>query len=124
MPNPALCWKCGASLAQLSLPLLRLDACKQCGAELHVCKQCQFYDVTVAKHCRETIAEEVRDKQRANFCDYFVINENAYRPQPAAASLNALNDLFGSKSSTTSNSDTGSGDTGQSRKALDELFKK
>jgi len=119
MPNSALCWKCGASLAQLTLPLLRLDVCKQCGAELHVCKQCQFHDVAVAKHCRETIAEEVRDKQRANFCDYFVLNEHAYKPQPeASAATDALNDLFGAKSSMTA------GNADQARKALDDLFRK
>jgi len=118
MSNSALCWKCGASLAQLTLPLLRLDACTQCGSELHVCKQCQFYDVGVAKHCRETIAEEVRDKQRANFCDYFTLNEQAYKPQAnATTSINPLNDLFGGKTSTTNDAD-------QARNALDALFKK
>ncbi|HEX2586166.1 MAG TPA: hypothetical protein VHL14_13640 [Steroidobacteraceae bacterium] len=120
MANSALCWKCGASLAQLTLPILRLDACKQCGSELHVCKQCQFYDVAVAKHCRETVAEEVRDKQRANFCDYFVLNEQAYKPQPAANnSINALNELFGGSTSSTSKNNSD-----QARNALDDLFKK
>ncbi|HVY22701.1 MAG TPA: hypothetical protein VG962_05040 [Steroidobacteraceae bacterium] len=119
MPDSALCWKCGASLAQLSLPLLRLDVCKQCGAELHVCRQCVFYDVTVAKHCRETIAEEVRDKQRANFCDYFVLNNNAYQPAPAStASRAALDALFGGNS----NGDHSSAD--EARKALEAMFKK
>jgi len=120
MPDSALCWKCGASLAQLSLPLLRLDVCQQCGAELHVCKLCSLYDVAVAKHCRETIAEEVRDKQRANFCDYFVINPNAYQPPPSTtASRTALDDLFGGK---TGSNSTASAD--QVRSALDSLFKK
>lgn len=120
MANSALCWKCGASLAQLTLPLSRLDACKQCGSEVHVCKQCQFYDVNVAKHCRETVAEEVRDKQRANFCDYFVLNDQAYKPQPAAtSSINALKELFGGSASST----TG-GSSDHARKALDDLFKK
>lgn len=73
-----LCWKCGASLEALSLPLQRLDECKQCGAELHVCKLCEWYSTSVAKHCRETIAEEVKDKERANFCDYFKPRPNAY----------------------------------------------
>ena len=66
-----VCWKCGASLAHLSLPLTRRDVCKQCSVDLHVCKLCEFYDIGKAKHCREPIAEEVRDKDRANFCDYF-----------------------------------------------------
>ena len=32
----------------------------------------------VAKHCREPIAEEVKDKERANFCDYFKPRPGAY----------------------------------------------
>jgi hypothetical protein len=45
---------------------------------LHACKLCEFYDVSKAKHCREPIAEEVSDKQRANFCDYFKPKEGVY----------------------------------------------
>ena len=73
-----VCWKCGSSLAALSLPLRRLDECTQCRAELHVCKLCVDYDTRVAKHCREPIAEEVRDKTAANFCDYFKPRAGAY----------------------------------------------
>jgi len=32
---------------------------------------CEFYAPSVAKSCREPVAEEVTDKERANFCDYF-----------------------------------------------------
>jgi hypothetical protein len=95
-----VCWKCGASLAHLSLPLARLDVCKPCNAELHVCKLCEFYDVAKAKHCREPIAEEVRDKERANFCDYFKPRSNAYsnKPQSEAEKARAqLEALFGKK---------------------------
>lgn len=97
MSNSAVCWKCGASLAQLSLPLLRHDACKACGAQLHVCKLCRFYDITVAKQCREPIAEIVIDKERANFCDYFELRLDAYvAPQAAADKARAeLDALFG-----------------------------
>lgn len=66
-----VCWKCGASLEELSLPLRRLDECRACGAELHACRLCEFFDTAVAKSCREPVAEEVKDKTRANFCDYF-----------------------------------------------------
>ncbi|HEV8334133.1 MAG TPA: hypothetical protein VGQ22_22105 [Steroidobacteraceae bacterium] len=66
-----VCWKCGASLADLTLPLRRLEECRTCHAELHVCKMCEWYSLSVAKQCRETVAEEVKDKERANFCDYF-----------------------------------------------------
>src|SRR5688572_27453135 len=97
MSHTLVCWKCGASLAALSLPLRRLDACKSCNAELHVCRMCLEYDTAVAKHCREPIAEEVREKDRANFCDYFKPRPDAYKPRNQAEiekSRNALDDLF------------------------------
>ncbi|MFO7277002.1 MAG: hypothetical protein DIU56_008215 [Pseudomonadota bacterium] len=78
--NSLVCWKCGASLAALSLPLRRLDECPSCRAELHVCRMCVDYDPRVAKQCREPTAEEVRDKTRANFCDFFKPRPNAYVP--------------------------------------------
>jgi hypothetical protein len=97
--TPALvCWKCGASLEALSLPLQRLDECKQCAAELHVCKLCEFYSTAVAKHCRETIAEEVKDKERANFCDYFKPRQDAFSTVEKIAASKAeaaLDALFG-----------------------------
>jgi hypothetical protein len=91
-----VCWKCGASLAHLSLPLTRHDHCKQCSAALHACKLCEFYDLSKAKHCREPIAEEERDKDRANFCDYFKPRDGAYsgkqqtEAEKAKAQLEAL----------------------------------
>lgn len=78
MAHNLVCWKCGASLAALTLPLSRRDECAQCRAELHVCRMCADYDTTVAKHCREPTAEEVRDKTRANFCDFFEPRPGAY----------------------------------------------
>jgi hypothetical protein len=102
MSNSAVCWQCGASLAELTLPLSRFDVCRQCRAELHVCKLCKFYDTAVAKHCREPIAEEVRDKQRANYCDYFMMREDAYQPHDKSAEDQAraqLDALFGKPTS-------------------------
>ena len=95
-----VCWQCGASLADLTPPLTRRDACKQCRADLHVCKLCEFYDIGKAKHCREPIAEEVTDKRRANFCDYFKPKEDAYsnvRQTEADKAKAQLEALFGKK---------------------------
>ena len=78
MANELVCWKCGATLAALSLPLLRLDECPQCHVHLHVCKMCVEYDTRVAKHCREPTAEEERNKSAANFCDHFKPRAAAY----------------------------------------------
>jgi hypothetical protein len=65
-----------------------------------VCKLCEFYDVGKAKHCREPIAEEVSDKQRANFCDYFKPKLNAYSDKSktdAERAKDQLAALFGKK---------------------------
>ena len=94
------CWKCGAALAALSLPLRRLDECPKCRAELHVCRLCVDYDTRVAKHCREPTAEEVRDKEHANFCDFFKPRAGAYIPANTAEVSKArteLDKLFGGK---------------------------
>ncbi|HEY5759444.1 MAG TPA: hypothetical protein VIU34_26665 [Steroidobacter sp.] len=95
-----VCWKCGTSLEDLTLPLRRLEECRQCHAELHVCKLCEWYSLAVAKHCRETVAEEVKDKERANFCDYFKPRDDAYSTKSTDAASKAqseLDSLFGSK---------------------------
>lgn len=84
MAHDLVCWKCGQSLAALSLPLMRLDVCPKCRAEQHVCKMCVEYDTRVAKHCREPTAEEVRDKTAANFCDHFKPRAGAYTPPNTA----------------------------------------
>jgi hypothetical protein len=100
MDHGLRCWKCGASLADYSLPLRRLEECRDCHSELHVCRMCEFYDTSKAKHCREPIAEEVKDKIQANFCDYFKATPAAYRPEQLSAAEQAraqLDALFGKK---------------------------
>ena len=100
MDHGLRCWKCGNSLADYSLPLRRIEECRACRAELHVCRMCEFYDTAKAKHCRETIADEVKDKQRANFCDYYRPAANAYQPATVTAAERArleLEALFGRK---------------------------
>ena len=78
----------------------RVEECRGCRAELHACRMCEFYDTSKAKHCRETIADEVKDKQSANFCDYFKPTAQAYRPEAVSAADKAraeLEALFGRK---------------------------
>ena len=100
MSQGLVCWKCGASIADLSLPLSRFDECRACRAALHACRLCEFHLTTVAKQCREPIAEEVKDKERANFCDYFKPRPGAHVPRnqlEVDQSRAALEALFGPK---------------------------
>ena len=121
-----VCWKCGASLTELTLPLRRLEECRQCHAELHVCKLCEWYSIGVAKHCREPIAEEVKDKERANFCDYFKPRPDVYTPTNTHAAAKAqaeLDALFGRSSPSDAATPPPSA-ADKARAELEELFGK
>lgn len=112
------CYCCGASLEALPQPLGRLAECLACRSELHVCRMCEFYDPAVSQACREPMAEEVKDKTRANFCEYF-----SPRPGPREAakmpagedSRRGLEALFGG--------DADAGRDGDHAGALDDLFR-
>jgi hypothetical protein len=95
MPDTLVCWRCGASVEGLPQPLARLADCPACHADLHVCRMCVFFDRGVARSCREPIADEVQDKDRANFCGYFKARPHAYRPADTAASAAARMELEG-----------------------------
>jgi hypothetical protein len=94
--GPLDCWKCGASLAALTLPLSRTDSCRACRAEIHVCRMCRFYDTGKAKSCAEPVADEVHDKERANFCGYFEPAEGRFKSKAAGGDMekDALEALF------------------------------
>ena len=74
----------------------RKDECPHCGRDLRCCKQCKFYDTNAYNECREVSAERIVDKERANFCDFFMIRGskgrggNYTRTQDAKAALEAL----------------------------------
>ena len=71
------CWRCGTTIEVGERVGFR-DSCPKCDRPLHVCRNCGFYDPGYHNQCRETMAELVADKDRGNFCEYFV-------PQGAAS---------------------------------------
>ena len=90
------CWNCGAGPIDEPMPLAREARCRACGSDLHVCRQCRFYDTSKGKSCAEPVADEVRDKERANFCGYFELNAAAHVGSDAAdAAKRDLEALFG-----------------------------
>ena len=55
----------------------RSDQCSKCSSDLRVCKNCVFYDPSHQWECKEHIQENVKDKEKANFCDYFQLRQNS-----------------------------------------------
>jgi len=49
----------------------RQAQCPSCGADLHCCLNCFFYQPGSYNDCRESQAERVTQKSRSNFCNYF-----------------------------------------------------
>ncbi|MDH5345913.1 MAG: hypothetical protein OEW59_09135 [Gammaproteobacteria bacterium] len=87
------CYRCGATLEALSLPLSRRDECPDCTAPVHVCRMCVFYDKSVPKQCREDDAEEVSDKEKANFCEWYEPSATVFDPARLNAASRARADL-------------------------------
>ncbi len=65
-----MCYFCGNVTKP---PVYRHSTCPDCGKDLKICMNCKFYEPGAHWDCRETISEPVTDKERANFCDYFVL---------------------------------------------------
>lgn len=68
-----MCWKCQEPIED-GLEIFRTTDCSGCGSPLHSCVNCRFYEVGAHYDCHETIDEQVKDKEAANFCDYFSVN--------------------------------------------------
>ena len=115
MHDELVCWRCGESLADLPLPLARLAECLSCHTELHVCRMCKYYDTSVAKSCREPVADEVSNKERANFCGWFMPRHGAYtrgNERRTADAQGTLDALFGGPPAA----------SGDARRELEDLF--
>ena len=91
-----ICHACKKELA-LGREIGRRDECPHCHADLRCCLNCRFFDRSAPKQCREPIAELVREKDKANYCDLFQFADAATGVQSGGVPENtrkALDDLF------------------------------
>jgi len=65
-----ICNKCKTEITH-EFFIGRQTQCPHCGADLHCCLNCSFYEPGSYNDCRESQAERVTQKSRSNFCDYF-----------------------------------------------------
>lgn len=75
-----VCYQCGAKI-EFEGKIFRQSTCPECESYLHCCLNCDNYDTLAAHDCRESQAQWARDKEAANFCDYFdpVIGEKHHQ---------------------------------------------
>ena len=65
------CAFCGQKIS-IQDKVSRNDTYPHCRRDLRCCKQCKFYDHHAYNECKEVSAERIVDKERSNFCDYFI----------------------------------------------------
>ncbi|MHB8109849.1 MAG: hypothetical protein ACYDHW_07440 [Syntrophorhabdaceae bacterium] len=70
------------------------DECPVCHEDLHVCLNCIFYDTGKSNSCREDKAEFVKEKDRANFCEYFRFTERSSESASKADAEKRWRELF------------------------------
>ena len=97
-----VCHNCGREI-KLITKVARTEECPNCKADMHCCKNCRFFDPGRNNQCTETQAEYVRQKDRANFCDYFEPSNRVPLTTRGSSTSAPKNDV---------------------RKAFDDLFKK
>lgn len=96
-----MCWYCGNPITD-ETPIARSARCLDCGKDLRSCKNCGFFLPGSRGDCRESGAEPQSDKERANFCDWFSVDEKYRRKSEgqsgekdkASASRAAFENLF------------------------------
>jgi hypothetical protein len=70
------CFSCGKDLSFAERIGLR-EVCIHCDADVHVCRNCKFYDPKVYNECLEPQAEVQRERDRSNRCEYFQVRTGA-----------------------------------------------
>lgn len=103
MATDLVCWRCGERLRD-DLPRIfpRLEQCRGCGSDLHVCRMCRFYAPQYPSNCSHEQAEPARAADLANFCPHFCLRPGAYDGGDAGAARahDALAALFGGEAAT------------------------
>ncbi|MCP4136678.1 MAG: hypothetical protein GY754_37255 [bacterium] len=90
------CYNCNKELTMDPKVGVR-EACPACDADLHVCRNCMFYEPGSYNNCRENRAERVVDKEKYNYCDYFSFkksNPNQKETGKKDDSKNKFDSLF------------------------------
>ncbi len=89
-----VCWSCNDDV-DMTTKVQRKDECISCGADLHVCKNCRFWDPGYHNECRENSAHYIRDREKSNFCMAFEFKSTTEEDAAEANDARSkLEDLF------------------------------
>jgi predicted RNA-binding Zn-ribbon protein involved in translation (DUF1610 family) len=90
------CARCGKELGEAKVA--NDTNCPSCGAALHSCTNCTFFDTGSRFECKKPIAKRVESKAAANSCSFFkpkVMRDlRAAQPEKATDARSAFDALF------------------------------
>ena len=70
-----VCFSCGKKI-EVQDRVGRQEICPHCRGDLHCCLNCNLYDEYAQNQCRESSAEWVNDREKNNFCEYFIFKDS------------------------------------------------
>jgi hypothetical protein len=91
------CARCGKTLSAVAESVVTDSTCDQCGADLHTCTNCSFFNTSARWECTKPIPARVTPKDTRNDCTFFssvVFVERTFEanaaPQDARKAFDAL----------------------------------
>jgi len=91
------CARCGKTLSAVLESVSSDSTCESCGADLHTCTNCSFFNTSSRYECTKPIAVRITPKDSRNDCTFFnpaVFVERTFEsnaaPQDARKAFDAL----------------------------------
>ena len=95
MSDKLTCHSCHKELTlEPAIKVAKSEECPYCYASVRCCKMCNFYDLKSYNECREPSADRIVEKEKANFCDFFVLAAQGSKKEDQNSTLDAANALF------------------------------
>jgi predicted RNA-binding Zn-ribbon protein involved in translation (DUF1610 family) len=89
MPGRRSVWRCAACAAVLPADVEATAKCPRCGAELHSCRQCAFFDPASRFECTRPITARIPKKEDKNECSFFSARTTVERETSSSRPLDA-----------------------------------
>ena len=99
------CWNCKKPLTIDSVSFRA--SCDHCFHDQHVCLNCKYYSPSKPNCCELLNTENVKEKDKRNFCEDFSLNDNSDNEEQSSTKIKKL-----------------FGDDLPTKKTFEDLFKK
>lgn len=90
------CHKCSNELF-FEVKMQRTDICPHCSAQLHCCKNCEYWDPSAHNQCKENISEYIPNRDETNRCTFFTFKNGKPEAQDLNKAKDKLESLFKKK---------------------------